>query len=261
MQTKLILALACCFPFPAAAQVTITGTWKADDVAFPPWTFVLKADGNNLSGAVSQGRSDPASSMVTTLVQAVEITEGAIDGNRLSFRVNALNGNTIAFSGVVNGDTIAFTRELVSESSGLNGIFGAKGASSFTAKFASTSTEIQAPQAPAVLRLATLPIRASDRYLRVAISRKLTEKRLSVTEGEDKPLKYPTIFNGADVAAISKIDLADAVEFDGALACCNIGQVRPGMQIVSVSAKTGQGMDAWLGLLESRARRAHAAPI
>lgn len=151
MQTKLILALACCFPFPAGAQVTVTGTWKADDVAFPPWTFVLKADGNKLSGAVSQGRSDPASSTVTTLVQAVEITEGAIDGNRLSFKVNALNGNTIAFSGVVNGDTITFTREVVSGSSGLNGIFGAKGASSFTAKFASTSTEIQAPQAAAAL--------------------------------------------------------------------------------------------------------------
>jgi hydrogenase nickel incorporation protein HypB len=82
---------------------------------------------------------------------------------------------------------------------------------------------------------------------------------MSVTEGEDKPLKYPTIFNGADVAVISKIDLADAVEFDAALACRNIEQVRPGMQIVSVSAKTGQGMDAWLGLLESRARRAHRA--
>ena len=105
MPTKFVLALACCFPFAAAAQVTVTGTWKADDVAFPPWTFVLKADGNKLSGAVSQGRSDPATSTVTALVQAMEISEGAIDGNRLSFKVNA-NGNTIAFSGVVNGDTI-----------------------------------------------------------------------------------------------------------------------------------------------------------
>jgi ribonuclease BN (tRNA processing enzyme) len=151
MPTKFILALACCFPFPVAAQVTVTGTWKADDVAFPPWTFVLKADGNKLSGAVSQGRSDPATSMMTSLVQAVEITEGALDGNRLSFKVNAPTGNAIAFSGVVNGDTITFTREVVSGSSGLNGIFGAKGASSFTAKFASTSTEIQAPRAAAAL--------------------------------------------------------------------------------------------------------------
>ena len=74
----------------------------------------------------------------------------------------------------------------------------------------------------------------------------------SVTEGEDKPLKYPTIFNTADVAIITKIDLAEAVEFDRATACRNVQAVRPGMPIVEVSAKTGQGMDAWIALLESR---------
>lgn len=75
---------------------------------------------------------------------------------------------------------------------------------------------------------------------------------LSVTEGEDKPLKYPTIFNTADVAMITKIDLAGAVEFDLAAARDNIQQVRPGIPVLEVSAKTGEGMEAWLGLLTSR---------
>jgi hydrogenase nickel incorporation protein HypB len=72
---------------------------------------------------------------------------------------------------------------------------------------------------------------------------------LSVTEGEDKPLKYPTIFNTADLAIVTKIDLADAVEFDRELAYGNIQQVRPGMRVIEVSAKTGFGMDEWLSIL------------
>ena len=74
----------------------------------------------------------------------------------------------------------------------------------------------------------------------------------SVTEGEDKPLKYPTIFNTSDVAVITKIDIASAVEFDRIAAHRSIQSVRPGMPIWEVSAKTGEGMDAWLGFLESR---------
>jgi hydrogenase nickel incorporation protein HypB len=77
---------------------------------------------------------------------------------------------------------------------------------------------------------------------------------LSVTEGEDKPLKYPPIFNSADVALITKIDLASAVEFDHAAAHRNIQSVRPGMRVFEVSAKTGQGMDDWVSFLESRLR-------
>jgi hydrogenase nickel incorporation protein HypB len=77
---------------------------------------------------------------------------------------------------------------------------------------------------------------------------------LSVTEGEDKPLKYPTIFNTADVAVITKVDLAVAAEFDLASAHDNIQRVRPGMQVLEVSAKTGAGMDEWLDLLTSRLR-------
>jgi hydrogenase nickel incorporation protein HypB len=78
---------------------------------------------------------------------------------------------------------------------------------------------------------------------------------LSVTEGEDKPLKYPTIFNSSDVAVVTKIDLADAVEFDWNAAETNIRAVRPGMPILRVSAKTGKGMDEWLAFLPGGAAR------
>lgn len=65
---------------------------------------------------------------------------------------------------------------------------------------------------------------------------------LSVTEGEDKPLKYPSIFNSADAAVITKSDLAEVVEFSWDAAYRNIQSVRPGMSIFQVSAKSGQGM-------------------
>ena len=74
---------------------------------------------------------------------------------------------------------------------------------------------------------------------------------LSVTEGEDKPLKYPTIFNTADVAVITKSDLADAVGFDRGEALRNIGEVRPGLPVLELSARTGDGMAAWLSMLEA----------
>jgi hydrogenase nickel incorporation protein HypB len=73
-----------------------------------------------------------------------------------------------------------------------------------------------------------------------------------VTEGEDKPLKYPTIFNSADVAVITKADLAEAAEFDESAANKNIQSVRPGMPVLRVSAKTGEGMDELLRFLASR---------
>jgi hydrogenase nickel incorporation protein HypB len=79
---------------------------------------------------------------------------------------------------------------------------------------------------------------------------------LSVTEGEDKPLKYPTIFNSADVAVITKIDLAAAVEFAWESALANIQAVRPGMQVLRVSAKTGEGLDAWRHVLQDRVNAA-----
>jgi hydrogenase nickel incorporation protein HypB len=74
----------------------------------------------------------------------------------------------------------------------------------------------------------------------------------SVTEGEDKPLKYPTIFNTADVAIITKMDLAEAVGFDMAQARASIQAVRPGMTVMEVSSKTCVGMDALFELLRER---------
>src|SRR5277367_6564149 len=84
---------------------------------------------------------------------------------------------------------------------------------------------------------------------------------LSVTEGEDKPLKYPTIFNSADVAIITKMDLAAAVEFDEAAAHRSIQAVRPGMEILKLSAKTGEGMPEYLQFLESRLAQAKPTAI
>jgi hydrogenase nickel incorporation protein HypB len=69
---------------------------------------------------------------------------------------------------------------------------------------------------------------------------------LSVTEGEDKPLKYPTMFNTADVAVITKIDLAEAVGFDRETAVRNMRELRPNIRVVEVSAKTGEGMAEWI---------------
>ncbi len=81
---------------------------------------------------------------------------------------------------------------------------------------------------------------------------------MSVTEGEDKPLKYPTIFNSADVAVITKMDLAAAVEFSWDTAERNIQAVRPGMQTFRVSAKTGEGMERYIAFLEARLAESRA---
>ena len=75
---------------------------------------------------------------------------------------------------------------------------------------------------------------------------------LSVTEGEDKPLKYPTIFNSADTAVITKIDLAEACEFDRTAAWNNIQEIRPNIRIFETSAKSGAGMETWFKFLASQ---------
>jgi hydrogenase nickel incorporation protein HypB len=72
---------------------------------------------------------------------------------------------------------------------------------------------------------------------------------LSVTEGEDKPLKYPTLFNSADAAVITKMDIAEAVGFDREAAIRNICAIRPDIRIFETSAKTGAGMQEWLAYL------------
>jgi hydrogenase nickel incorporation protein HypB len=85
----------------------------------------------------------------------------------------------------------------------------------------------------------------------------------SVTEGEDKPLKYPTMFKIADIVIISKIDIAAAVGFDRDTAIRNIQQIAPQAQILQVSARTGAGMEAWYELLKEKLRDplASLAPV
>lgn len=80
---------------------------------------------------------------------------------------------------------------------------------------------------------------------------------LSVTEGEDKPLKYPVMFHSADVAVITKLDLAEACECDLRLMRENILRVRPGMRIFEVSAKKGAGIQSYIDfIVEARNHRA-----
>src|SRR5512141_107165 len=84
---------------------------------------------------------------------------------------------------------------------------------------------------------------------------------LSTTEGEDKPLKYPTIFNTSDVALITKIDLAEPAGFDWDAALASIQSVRPGMRTLGVSARTGAGMTDYLALLEAGLLAARGAAV
>lgn len=72
---------------------------------------------------------------------------------------------------------------------------------------------------------------------------------LSVTEGEDKPLKYPVIFRNADLVLVTKIDLAEAVGFDREKALAAIRQTAPQAQILELSARAGTGLDAWYAWL------------
>jgi len=75
---------------------------------------------------------------------------------------------------------------------------------------------------------------------------------LSVTEGEDKPLKYPLVFRTAQVVVINKVDIADAAGFDRERALENLRRVAPGATLIEVSARTGQGMEQWYGYLEGQ---------
>jgi hydrogenase nickel incorporation protein HypB len=74
---------------------------------------------------------------------------------------------------------------------------------------------------------------------------------MSVTEGEDKPAKYPTIFNTADLAVITKTDLAAAAGFDRERALGFINDVRPGLEVIELSARTNSGMETWMARLEA----------
>jgi hydrogenase nickel incorporation protein HypB len=75
---------------------------------------------------------------------------------------------------------------------------------------------------------------------------------LSVTEGEDKPLKYPATFHHADLMVLNKVDLLPYVPFQAALACENARRVQPEIEILEVSCTSGQGLDRWRAWLEAR---------
>ncbi|MGO3685514.1 MAG: hydrogenase nickel incorporation protein HypB, partial [Proteus vulgaris] len=75
---------------------------------------------------------------------------------------------------------------------------------------------------------------------------------LSVTEGEDKPLKYPHMFAAADLMIINKIDLVPHLNIDVQTCIESARRVNPNIEIIALSATTGEGMEAWLAWLESR---------
>ncbi|MGH1454725.1 MAG: hydrogenase nickel incorporation protein HypB [Paracoccaceae bacterium] len=75
---------------------------------------------------------------------------------------------------------------------------------------------------------------------------------LSVTEGEDKPLKYPDMFTAARIAILNKVDLAPHCDVDLDLYEANLRRVNPGIEIIRASARTGEGMQAWLDWITAR---------
>jgi hydrogenase nickel incorporation protein HypB len=72
---------------------------------------------------------------------------------------------------------------------------------------------------------------------------------LSVTEGEDKPLKYPDMFAASDLVLLNKTDLLPHLEFDVAETIANAHKINPSIRVLQVSARTGEGMDAWIAWL------------
>jgi hydrogenase nickel incorporation protein HypB len=75
---------------------------------------------------------------------------------------------------------------------------------------------------------------------------------LSTTEGEDKPLKYPLMFKVCGTTLITKCDLTEVLEFDVDAAQANVLNVNPDTRVLRTSAKSGQGVDAWIALLKER---------
>jgi hydrogenase nickel incorporation protein HypB len=79
---------------------------------------------------------------------------------------------------------------------------------------------------------------------------------ISVTEGDDKPLKYPHMFAAADLVVVNKTDLLPYVDFDVHRLTTDARRINPDVQVLPVSARTGDGFDGWLGWLEGLAGRA-----
>jgi hydrogenase nickel incorporation protein HypB len=80
----------------------------------------------------------------------------------------------------------------------------------------------------------------------------------SVTEGEDKPLKYPLMFRACELVVINKIDLLPHLDFDLDRFLYHLDQVHPGVERILLSARTGEGIEAWREFLVSTARRTRA---
>ncbi|MGH9881927.1 MAG: hydrogenase nickel incorporation protein HypB, partial [Pyrinomonadaceae bacterium] len=80
-----------------------------------------------------------------------------------------------------------------------------------------------------------------------------------VTEGEDKPLKYPSIFFKSELLVVNKVDLLPYVPFEIQTAEENAHRIHPGMEIVRVSCTTGNGLEEWLAWLERRKRSQQSA--
>ena len=81
----------------------------------------------------------------------------------------------------------------------------------------------------------------------------------SVTEGEDKPLKYPDMFAGADLVIVNKVDLLPHLNVDGAQLRENVRRVQPDAELIELSAETGHGLGAWYAWLEASRRLVEAA--
>jgi len=77
---------------------------------------------------------------------------------------------------------------------------------------------------------------------------------LSLPEGDDKPYKYPTMFSGADVVLINKIDLLPLLEFDIASFTNAVSGLNPNVKIFQVSCKTGQGLEGWFSWLQEQTK-------
>jgi len=123
--------------------------WIANGVAFAPWTFNLKIDTATVTGDATQARFDAASGYATTLTGPFEVSEGAVDGSKITFKLKTPNdGRVITFVGIREGDQIVFDRsvQVVRGDPGRDGILGASGATHFTARL--DNGRSAAPAAP-----------------------------------------------------------------------------------------------------------------
>ena len=123
------------------------GTWKAEDVAYPPWTLTLAVDEGKVTGTVSQASTDLRRGRRTDWTGPVAIYDGFIERDTVSFKCNSPDGDrTMLFTGKIDGNEVVFTREVKLRPGGNpgdDGIFGLGGATHFTATKAPQPREAQ----------------------------------------------------------------------------------------------------------------------